>query len=68
MAKSIPDNTVAAGVPAKAIKTFEEYSSQVRKGMPKEWDDKEYRENTKDYLIRVIKNPQKAEKKEGNRT
>ena len=49
--KDVPDGTVVAGVPAKFICTTEEYAEKCLKNMPSDFNETEYLNNKKDYLV-----------------
>jgi len=49
--KSIPDNTVVAGVPARKICSTEEYAEKCAQKMPSDFDLERYSQNKKKYLI-----------------
>ncbi|HOP10874.1 MAG TPA: acyltransferase [Oscillospiraceae bacterium] len=49
--KSIPDNTVVAGVPARKICSTEEYAEKCAKKMPDDFDLERLSQNKKKYLI-----------------
>lgn len=48
---SIPDESVAVGVPAKVICTTKEYAEKCLKNMPIDFDQKRYLEDKKSYLL-----------------
>lgn len=50
--KDVPSGTVCAGVPAQYICTTEEYAEKCLNHMGKDFDEKAYLENKKEYLIR----------------
>ncbi len=55
--KSVPDNSVVVGVPARVISDTETYAQKMKSKMPKNWDVDEYKKNKKQYLIDTIPNP-----------
>ena len=55
--KNVPDNTVVAGVPAKAVSTTSEYAEKMKSRMPENWDVAKYKANKREYLIKEIPNP-----------
>lgn len=55
--KSVPDNLVVAGVPAKILCTTQEYANSMKEEMPELWNSSEYRHNKKQYLINHINEP-----------
>ena len=48
--KSIPDESVACGVPAKIIRTTKEYADKCKERMPVDFNHTEYKRNKKYYL------------------
>lgn len=50
----IPDNSVACGVPARVIKSSEEYASKLLQMTP-DWDEENYSRNRKDEIIKIAK-------------
>ena len=58
--KSIPDNCVAAGVPARIIERTDEFATKKEKAMPSNWDENEYKKEFKKYLLKKIPNPSKS--------
>lgn len=55
--KSIPDNCVVAGVPARIMMTTHEYAEKMKSRMPEDWDTEEYKKSKKEYLLRTIASP-----------
>ena len=55
--KSIPDNSVVVGIPAKVIMTTDEYAEKMKQKMPQDWDVNEYKANKKAYLLTHISEP-----------
>lgn len=60
--KSIPDYSVAVGVPAKVIGDTRDYAEKMKNRMPENWDVSEYKRNKKEYLIKTIPTPEKPDK------
>lgn len=58
--KSIPDNSVVVGVPAKIISDTESYAKKMKDKMPEDWDIVEYKKDKKNYLIKKIPSPPHA--------
>lgn len=56
--KSIPDNSVVAGVPARVINDLESYSEKVISFMTFDWDNHEYRNNCRNYLLKILPEPE----------
>lgn len=54
--KSIPPETVWAGVPARQICTLEEYAKKSKQQMPKLFDKQSYQDDKKEYLIKLMRN------------
>lgn len=53
--KDIPDNTVVAGVPARPIKTTQEYAEKCLSAWEqKGYNPKEYKQNKKAYLEKLL--------------
>lgn len=52
--KDIPDNSVAAGVPAKVISSTFDYAEKMKARMPKDWDTEELKKNKREYLEKVV--------------
>ena len=52
--KSIPDNSVVVGVPAKIICTTYEYAEKMKNNMPNEWNVESYKKNKRKYLETTI--------------
>lgn len=52
--KSIPDNSVAAGVPAKILSDIETYAIKMKEKMPLNWNEEEFRSNKKEYLCKIL--------------
>ena len=59
--KSVPDNSVVAGIPARVIMTTDEYAQKMQSKMPKNWDVAAYKANKKAYLIENILPPRGVE-------
>ena len=57
---SIPDNSIAVGIPAKVIRNVWDYAEKVYEQMPEDWDNEQYKNNMKDYLQTVIPEPPKV--------
>lgn len=55
--RSIPDNSVAVGVPAKVIGNTWDFAEKTENRMPKDWDQTRYKENPREYLTEVILPP-----------
>ena len=55
--KSVPDNSVVCGVPAKIICSTEEYAEKMKNRMPEKWDVDGYKANKKEYLLEIIQSP-----------
>ncbi len=55
--KSIPDNSVVAGVPAKFIETIEEFALKKESLMPANWNENELKNHFVQYLKKVIPDP-----------
>lgn len=49
--RNVPDGTVYAGVPAKYICTTEEYAEKCLKNMPLDFNETEYMQDKKKYLV-----------------
>ena len=58
--KSVPDNSVVVGVPARIISDTASYAEKMKEKMPKDWDVTAYKKNKKQYLIDNIPEPQQA--------
>lgn len=56
--KSIPDYSVAVGIPAKVINTTYEYAEKMKNQMPTNWDVVKYKADKRKYLEEVIEPPQ----------
>lgn len=54
---SIPDNSVVAGIPAKVIGDTWDFAERKINAMPKNWDNKNYLENTAEYLKAIVAAP-----------
>lgn len=54
--KSIPPNSVAAGVPARVLRTVEEYANDALRRTP-EYNREAYAKNKKEELLRIIPIP-----------
>ncbi|MEH2944989.1 acyltransferase [Lachnospiraceae bacterium KK002] len=54
---SIPDNSIAVGVPAKIIGDTWNFAEKTINSLPENWDNTEYKENTKNYLLKTIPAP-----------
>ena len=52
--KDIPDRTVVAGVPARAICTTDEYAKKCKDRMPAGFDEAKYKANKKAYLQEIL--------------
>ena len=59
--KSIPDNCVVAGVPAKVIMSINEYKMKSLSKMPSDWSDEQYFKNKRSYLEKRIPYPPKVD-------
>ena len=59
--RSIPDNSIAAGVPARVIGNTWDFAEKTVDRMPKEWDDARFRENAREYLVEIISEPPRPE-------
>lgn len=55
--KSIPDYSVAAGVPARVLSDTWAYAEKTKAAMPKNWDVVAYKADKKGYLIEKIPEP-----------
>ena len=55
--KSIPDYSIAVGIPAKIIGNIENYKEKLKQNMPNDWNQSYYKKNKKAYLLKSIKNP-----------
>jgi len=55
--KSIPDNSVVVGVPAKVIMSTEQYAMKMKSRMPQNWNIRLYKENKAEYLLKTIPSP-----------
>lgn len=55
--RSIPDNSVAAGIPARVIMTTDEFAEKMKQRMPAGWDDSAYKADKKAYLLAHIPDP-----------
>lgn len=58
--RSIPDNSIAAGVPAKVIGNTLDFAEKTLNRMPKDWDQTRYIVNAREYLTEVIPPPPRA--------
>lgn len=58
---SIPDDSVAAGIPARVIGSTWDYAEKKINGMPENWDSEEFRSNMAEYLKKVLPEPEKAD-------
>ena len=56
--KSIPDNSVAVGIPARVISDTESYAKKMKGKMPQSWDVAAYKANKKEYLLQTIPDPE----------
>lgn len=56
VAKDVPPNTVAGGVPAHVLMTVEDYAERCLEGMPA-YDQEAYRRNKVDELLRIFPRP-----------
>ena len=56
--KNIPDNSVAVGIPARVVSTTYEYANRMKSRMPSGWNVGQYKNNKKNYLLNVIKDPE----------
>ena len=56
--KSIPDYSVAAGVPAKVIFDTHSYAEKAKAAMPEDWDVAAYKADKRGYLEKTIPEPQ----------
>lgn len=56
---SIPDNSIAVGVPAKIIGNTWDFAEKTINSMPENWDNNKYKENARDYLSKIIPAPSK---------
>lgn len=56
--KSIPDNSVAVGIPARVISDTESYAQKMKSKMPGNWDVMEYKADKKQYLLKNVPSPQ----------
>ena len=56
--KSIPDYSIAVGVPARVINTTFKYADQMKNQMPRDWDVAKYKADKRKYLEEVIESPQ----------
>lgn len=56
--KSVPDDSVVAGVPARIICGTNTYANKMKKRMPENWDVAEYKKNKKHYLIQSLPDPE----------
>lgn len=63
--KSIPDNSVAVGIPARVVSDTYAYAEKMKSRMPADWNVEEYKKNKKEYLIRYVPNP-KQQSEEDN--
>jgi len=55
--KSVPDNSVVAGIPAKVIMTTDEYAEKSKRNM-KPYDKTEYKQNKQQYLVKYVDDPE----------
>lgn len=56
--KSVPDDCVVAGVPAKVVCSTYEYAEKMKKVQSElSWNAEEYKKNKKEYLINKIPEP-----------
>ena len=55
--KSIPDYSVAVGVPARVISNTRTYAEKTKAAMPKNWDMAAYKANKRKYLEQTIPAP-----------
>ena len=53
--KNIPDNSVAVGVPAKIIRTVEDYAERCLNNCP-EYSEEQYLRDKKSEILRIYKN------------
>ena len=56
--KSIPDYSVAVGVPARVISDTHTYAEKTKAAMPENWDMAAYKANKRAYLEETIPEPQ----------
>ena len=52
--KDIPDDSVAAGVPARVVCTTGEYAEKMKNRMPKDWDFSEFEKDKRKYLEKIL--------------
>ena len=55
--KSIPDYSVATGVPARVIGSTYDYAIKMKKRMPGDWDILKYKAFKRTYLEEIIESP-----------
>lgn len=58
--KSVPDDSVVAGIPAKVIGNTWEFAERKLKAMPADWNNGEFQENIRTYLEKIVQKPQKV--------
>ena len=56
--KSVPDNSVVAGVPARVISDTKSYAEKMKDKMPEKWDVSAYHANKREYLLKTIPDPE----------
>ena len=55
--KSVPDNSVVVGIPARVISDTESYAKKMKDKMPENWDIAKYKADKKKYLLETIPDP-----------
>ena len=55
--KSVPDDSVVVGIPAKIIGNTWDFAERKIKEMPSDWNSEEFGNNMREYLIININNP-----------
>lgn len=58
--RSIPDDSVAVGVPAKVIENVWDYAEKTKRYSINNWNEEEFQKNKIEYLKKTIPNPQKG--------
>ena len=55
--KSVPDNSVVVGIPARVISDTQSYAEKMKSKMPEKWDVSAYKADKRSYLLATIPDP-----------
>ena len=55
--RSIPDDSIAVGIPARVIGNIWDYAEKTKNEMPSNWNEEVFSNNKKEYLIKAIPSP-----------